>query len=190
MLRHLVPVLLLAVGVATGAQARQDAAYLNHFVEVERVSGVNARLLWAMAKVESSHSPQAMNRGHLGRTDSYDIGLMQINSRWLPTLAKYGITETNLKHPRTSIEVGAWILRDLFKRHGQSWEAVGAYNAACTQLKGDECRKARDLYIGKVKQALVNAPALETLAPSLQDGSSGDSIREARATVISTLTFN
>ena len=176
--------------MAQGVQARQDTEYLNHFIEVERVSGVSARLLWAMAKVESSHSPQAMNRGHLARTDSYDIGLMQINSRWLPTLAKFGITEEKLKEPRTSIEVGAWILRDLFRRHGNTWEAVGAYNAACTQLKGDACRKARDLYIGKVRNALGKAPDIERMEQTFGEFVYRTPTDQETETKISTLTIN
>lgn len=117
-------------------------------------SGIYPPLLRAIAHVESSNNPGATNKGHIGRTGSYDIGLMQINSRWLPTLKKYGISESDLFEPCTSIEVGAWILRDLFRRYGDGWEAVGAYNAACSSLKGDSCRTARNTYIKKVQSAL------------------------------------
>lgn len=46
--------------------------------------GVSPSLLKAMATVESSLRPGAMNADHLLKTRSVDIGLMQINSRWKP----------------------------------------------------------------------------------------------------------
>jgi hypothetical protein len=56
--------------------------------------GVNPYLLYAIAKTESNLNPSAINRDN--KNGSYDIGLMQINSRWLPTLRKYGIEESQL----------------------------------------------------------------------------------------------
>ena len=43
--------------------------------------GVPANLLYAMARVESNLNRKAVNRSHIQRTGSYDIGLMQINSK-------------------------------------------------------------------------------------------------------------
>ena len=59
---------------------------------------------------------------------SRDIGLMQHNSSWLPTLAGHGIAEHNLFDACTSIHVGAWILAGNVSRLGYTWEAVGAYD--------------------------------------------------------------
>jgi hypothetical protein len=53
--------------------------------------GISADLLYAVARVESNLNPQAVNRSHLQRTGSYDIGLMQINSGHLSALARHGI---------------------------------------------------------------------------------------------------
>jgi hypothetical protein len=88
--------------------------------------GVNPQLLYAIAKTESGLNPRALNRNPDG---SYDIGLMQINSRWIPTLRRYGISEARLFEPCTSIHVGAWILAQNMRRLGNTWNAVGAYNA-------------------------------------------------------------
>jgi len=96
------------------------------WAEVAAWYGVNPQLLYAIAKTESSLNPNAMNRNKNG---SYDIGLMQINSSWLPTLRKYGIDEQRLKDPCTNLQVGAWILSQNMQRMGVTWEAVGAYNA-------------------------------------------------------------
>jgi soluble lytic murein transglycosylase-like protein len=94
--------------------------------------GVNPHLLYAIAKTESGLNPKAVNRNKNG---SYDVGLMQINSRWLPTLRKYGVDEAQLYDPCISIHVGAWILAQNMQRMGNSWEAVGAYNARNPELR-------------------------------------------------------
>ena len=76
--------------------------------------GIAADLLVAVAHVESNLNASAVNRSHLQRTGSYDIGLMQINSRHLPLLARYGIREADLYDACTNLQVGAWLLSDAF----------------------------------------------------------------------------
>jgi soluble lytic murein transglycosylase-like protein len=126
--------------------------------EAARRYGLSAELLIAIARVESNLQPQAVNRSHADRTGSYDIGLMQVNSRHLPLLRRHGIDEQQLRDPCTNIEVGAWLLADTFARKGRTWDAVGAYNAACTQLHADACTRARAAYAWKVYARLPRAP--------------------------------
>jgi len=104
---------------------------------------VNSTLLQAIARTESGLNPQAIGRN---RNGSRDIGLMQINSGWLPALAAYGIAEQDLFEPCTNIHVGAWILAGNVYRLGYTWEAVGAYNTASPLL--------RRAYIDKVRRHL------------------------------------
>jgi len=134
--------------------------------------GVSADLLYAIARVESNLNPKAVNRSHIQRTGSYDIGLMQINNRHLSVLSRHGISESDLFDPCTNIQVGAWLLSDLLSRRGMTWDAIGAYNAACSQLKGEACARARAQYAWRVYRQLpaqrssqyVRAPS--TLKPA------------------------
>ncbi len=111
---------------------------------------VSSQLLHAIARTESALNPQAVGRN---RNGSRDIGLMQINSWWLPKLAQYGIHEQDLFDPCTSIHVGAWILAQNVARHGYTWEAVGAYNATTPAL--------RAAYITRVRRHLAPEPGSE-----------------------------
>ena len=95
--------------------------------------GVSADLLYAIARVESNLNPKAVNRSHFQRTGSYDIGLMQINNRHLSVLSRHGIRESDLFDPCTNIQVGA---------------------AACSQLKGKACARARAQYAWRVYHQL------------------------------------
>ena len=126
--------------------------------------GTSPQLLYAMARVESSLNAAAVNNSHRKRTGTYDIGLMQINSSHLQTLARHGIREADLYDPCTSIHVGAWLLAGEFARRGMTWEAVGAYNAACTQLRGNDCQAARAKYAWLVYSKLNTAS--KTTTPS------------------------
>jgi soluble lytic murein transglycosylase-like protein len=106
---------------------------------------VSPELLVAIARTESSLNPVAIGRNANG---SRDIGLMQINSAWLPALSRHGIGESELLDPCTNIHVGAWILADNFRRLGHTWEAVGAYNASSPS--------ARERYIARIRRALAH----------------------------------
>lgn len=127
--------------------------------------GVDARLLYAVASVESSLNPNVINRDN-PYGSSYDIGLMQINSSHLPKLSKYGITEVALLDACTNMHVGAWILAGNFARYGVTWEAVGAYNAGCSKLRGADCINARIRYAGKVNRALVKLQQRQSVMAS------------------------
>lgn len=88
---------------------------------------VDPQLLRAIAMVESGLDAAAVNRANAN--GSRDLGLMQINSAWLPALARWRITENDLFDPCVSAYVGAWILAGNIARLGPTWQAVGAYNA-------------------------------------------------------------
>ena len=114
------------------------------FEEAASRYGVNASLLRAIAVTESSMRPDV-------ESPTRDIGLMGINRSWLPKLAKeFGLMERDVWEPCTNVHIGAWILASNFRQFGVNWEAVGAYAAACTKLKGGDCVQARYRYSKKV----------------------------------------
>lgn len=102
------------------------AATLNCWVSASQQYGEPAYLLYAMASVESSFDPLAVAHA---RDGSHSIGLMQVNSRWLPTLAGSGLSEQDLFEPCTNVHVGAWSLAQEIARYGYSWMAIGSYYA-------------------------------------------------------------
>lgn len=95
------------------------------FREASERYNIPEKLLRAIARVESGMNPSAVNKN----AGSEDIGLMQINSGWLPVLRRFGIGRNNLWNPCTNVHVGAWILAKNIETYGYTWEAVGAYNA-------------------------------------------------------------
>jgi soluble lytic murein transglycosylase-like protein len=103
-----------------------------------RSYGVSASLLRAVAMQESRMNPLAFNRN---RNGSWDAGLMQINSSWLPVLRRHGIQMQDLWDPCTSVMVGAWIMGANFRTMGVTTQALGAYNAAHPVLRETYARK-------------------------------------------------
>ena len=114
----------LAIGLAREARACWE--------EVGQRYNINPYLLAAIAKTESNFNARAVRQNSNG---SRDIGVMQINSIWLPTLARFGITEPQLYDPCINITVGAWILSQQQGRYGNTWEAVGAYHSKTPTFK-------------------------------------------------------
>lgn len=124
--------LFLLVLLSSGAFA---SGFDHCFEEAGARYGVSPELLRAIAHVESGMNPLAHNPGN--KNGSEDIGLMQINSRWLPELGKYGIRRSDLWEPCTSIHVGAWVLAGNIRRLGNTWQAIGAYNAKSKKKRID-----------------------------------------------------
>jgi len=96
------------------------------FVDAGARYQVSPLLLRAIARQESSFRPDAVNKNTNG---TRDIGVMQINTFWMSTLGKAGITEEALFQPCLNIHVGAWVLADAISRHGMTWKAIGAYHS-------------------------------------------------------------
>lgn len=65
------------------------------------------------------------------KNKSYDLGVAQINTIWLPEIIKAGITEQDLRtNACKNLWTAGWILQRCSKRHkGNLWQAVGCYHA-------------------------------------------------------------
>ena len=66
---------------------------------------------------------------NVNRNGTEDLGLMQINSSWLPKLARFGIRREHLFNACVNAYVGTWILASNIRQFGPTWKAVGAYNS-------------------------------------------------------------
>lgn len=111
---------------------------------------VPVSLLKAISTVESGGNPRARNKN---RNGSFDIGHMQINSAWLPTLARYGIDEERLWEPCINTNIGAWVLSQNIARFGLTWNAVGAYNAATESKRLEYAKKVSRVLLGGKPQS-------------------------------------
>jgi soluble lytic murein transglycosylase-like protein len=129
--------------------------------------GVPEPLLRAIAHVESG-SADARTVENRNTNGTRDIGRMQINTGWLPTLRSFGISEDSLREECVSIHVGAWILANNMQQHGGlSWKAVGAYNVGCLKLSAQECERRRNSYSWRVYRALQKQGALAPSHPTV-----------------------
>ncbi|WP_371884607.1 lytic transglycosylase domain-containing protein [Caballeronia sp. S22] len=113
----LLPLLCACLPPYVRADCLDDAA---------RYHRVSVQVVRAVAQQESGMRPYVTNRNTDG---SEDIGLMQINSSWLPKLSRFGITRQHLFDACVNAYVGTWILASNIKQFGPTWKAVGAYNA-------------------------------------------------------------
>lgn len=139
MFRFSLSFLACLLGVSASAQAEcwQDAA---------KSYGLDPLELGAIACVESRLNSKALSP--VGAR-----GVMQV----MPSNARaIGMHPDLLWDACTNIYMGAFVLAQMKARYGDTWEAVGAYNAACTKLKGNACRKARTDYAWLVYRARQN----------------------------------
>ena len=144
MRRKVLVLLVLGGVVVSSVRAEQILPMEPFFKEAAKFWGVPVAWTQAIAEVESGHNPWALNiegKGYQfaskekavtmakqadaeGR--SFDSGVMQVNNFWLK---KYGIPLEAAFDPLANIYLGSWILKQEIERHGQTWEAVGAYHS-------------------------------------------------------------
>lgn len=78
---------------------------------------------------------------------TFDYGSMQINSRWLKTLAPYGYTKNDLQYnPCVNVAVGAWILGLSIADGKNLWNGVGNYHSHTTKFNQKYNKKAQKFH--------------------------------------------
>jgi hypothetical protein len=111
--------------------------YLACMLAVARVQHLPPRVLPAIHVVEGG----AVGTVSRNRDGSEDLGMMQINTRWLPVLAREtgrdeaALRQALLTSPCYNIAVAGWILRlCLNETHGNLLAAIGNYHSHTPQL--------------------------------------------------------
>lgn len=143
-MRRFVLLVIFSVLAGAGSAHASGLPFDECFTNASARFGINKRLLVAIAQTESKLNPNVPAPRNVN--GSYDIGIMQINSVWLASLAKWSISEQDLKAACTNIHVGAWILAKNIDAHGSTWKAVGAYNASTTSKQVNYVNKVQQNY--------------------------------------------
>jgi soluble lytic murein transglycosylase-like protein len=154
-MRAVFAVMVMSPFVLTLNMAHADSprtATSNCFDKSAEKYHLDPDLLRLIAMQESGQRLAAI---HKNRNGTVDYCAMQINSIWLPRLARYGITAKKLlTNGCLCIDTGAWILAREVKKYGYTWEAVGAYHSQNPSLSINYARQVltrRYVYSGLVK---------------------------------------
>jgi len=112
--------------------------------EAAQFHGVNSWVMRAIIWHESRNKPHLVLRNTNG---SYDIGLGGINTVHSRDLAPYMIDADALKDGCTNSYVTAWLLAKKVKKHGDGWEAIGAYHSETPDKKWAYVERIRSILI-------------------------------------------
>lgn len=123
---HIAILFLIGTGGVLATPKTPPHHYKACLLDAARHYQISPRLIQAIIFTESNSNSEATN---INTSGSEDVGIMQINSEWLPQIKAFGYDRASLFDPCINITVGTWILAQEIQRFGYNWEAVGAYNA-------------------------------------------------------------
>ena len=87
---------------------------------------VPAKLIISVLHIERGKNGQISKNTN----GTYDIGLMQINSLWLPQLKKYGISQSDIQYDACkNLKVGTWILGKKIANGDDLLVGIGDYHS-------------------------------------------------------------
>lgn len=87
---------------------------------------IPAKLIIAILNVEHGKAGQAVRNTN----GTYDLGPMQINTRWMSTLKKYSISKIDVQNDSClNVKVGAWILGKAIANENNLLTGVGDYHS-------------------------------------------------------------
>jgi soluble lytic murein transglycosylase-like protein len=104
---------------------------------------VPSKLIIAVLNIEQGKKGLAKRN----KNGSYDLGEMQINTRWWPMLYQYNITSNDVLYkPCTNLRVGVWILAKAISESNNLLDGVGNYNSHTPIYNHLYTRKIREKY--------------------------------------------
>lgn len=113
--------LLLSISPAT------SAGFNDCIHEAAQCFQINPLIIKAIIWQESNNRQDVVN---FNRNKTQDVGIMQINSIHFNILKSQGISEKDLhENSCANIFSGSWILNNVIKSHGYSWEGIGKYHS-------------------------------------------------------------
>ena len=144
-MKRFFPIWLLSLALLLFPASIQgtEGEFEQEFTEACELWKVPPKLALAIARQESGLNPWAVNvsgQGYMFKTredalkmidsawtngDSFDTGLMQINSYWL---RRFRLDPHLVLEPRNNIILGVWILSKEIERFGLTWQAVASYH--------------------------------------------------------------
>ena len=122
---------LLANGNAPTYRINLSCKMMPHVIDQSKKNNIRPTLLLAKIHMESGWNPRAISRSNA-------CGLTQIVPKWTgsPRTGVPRLTCKQLHDPKTSITMGARLLRFWIKNHGRGNERIGL----CGYNKGYRCR--------------------------------------------------
>lgn len=114
-------------------------SFEREYQSVSNQFGVPILLLKAVTLTENHKFKYDIKRENTN--DTFDYGLMQINSLWLK---EFKLSEAQLLNPYFNIQAGGRILSKLIKRHGYNWSSIGRYHSSTLKLKEKWIKRVKE----------------------------------------------
>jgi soluble lytic murein transglycosylase-like protein len=118
-----------------------NASIYQDVSNASRKYSISPKIFWAIMKVESEYK----KRIHNNPNGSFDVGVMQINSLWIKSLANKGF-KVDLLNDSNNINIAGYILKENMNKGYGLWQSIGLYHSSNKRL--------RAVYIKRVKRAL------------------------------------
>jgi hypothetical protein len=114
---------------------------------------VPATVILSVIKTEDGRNGMAVKN----KNGTYDLGVMQINTSWLPELKNKGLTAEQVKSdPCINVAVGTWILAQGMA-NGEGWKGVGNYHSYTqkhNQVYREKVRNTYSTYISALERTV------------------------------------
>jgi soluble lytic murein transglycosylase-like protein len=118
--------------------------------QAAEIFSVPAMMIISVMKIENGRNGDAIKN----KNGTYDLGVLQVNNRWLKQLKPYGITQKKLQFdPCVNVEVGTWILaKHMAKKEG--WKGVGNYHSF-TPMHNARYRQKVKIFYDHLQHVLI-----------------------------------